>query len=610
MKRKALKKWMALGLATAMTMSLAACGGQETSGEGTTQDTKQSQEQPSDTSQAEESQDSQAQEESPEAGSAAAYPDEQTWDHLDKVTLYPADTNTSSGQVTGYKADILAKRGLEMEVWAYSDEKTNGILASGELPDIMYVTYDNMKTMIEGGLILNLEEYLDQMPHIRENESIQTALNYTREYRSADIGEVYGIPTLIGLQEEGEDTGRNAVKVNWKAYYAAGCPEIKSIDDLIPVMKQMLEVMPKSEEDDTQCWGTILNAGSDDQYWGNMQLWYKWFGYEPDSLPYLIETDMINGEHHSILEENQDSLYYKGLKWYNQCYREGVMDPDSINNERQVQKAKVETSLACMIPSGTCAGWSGYRPVYIPGMSLYQENWAKPYGTNMYVVVSAKTENVEAALRAVDFLADFDAYFEIWCGPEGDLWEYGEDGLVYPTEFGISSATEEGVETVFESTGEKRVMWLDNFIITRTPSDSYMGPDGPRPARGLGEWAEIKAINDQSEEAVQWRETFGYENFVEQLKDNDAYVLRSKLDAVVSFCPDPDDTMKLTVDAIRDVVVEASWKMVYAQSDEEFGKLWDQMMQDCADLGAEDIVSWRLDELNKALETKNSLEAD
>ena len=68
--------------------------------------------------------------------------------------------------------------------------------------------------------------------------------------------------------------------------------------------------------------------------------------------------------------------------------------------------------------------------------------------------------------------------------------------------------------------------------------------------------------------------------------------------------------MKLTVDAIRDVVVEASWKMVYAQSDEEFGKLWDQMMQDCADLGAEDIVSWRLDELNKALETKNSLEAD
>ena len=83
---------------------------------------------------------------------------EQTWDHLDKITLYPSDTSTASGLVTGYKADALAKRGLEMEVWAFSDEKTNAILASEDLPDIMYVSYDDMQTMIEGGMILNLEE--------------------------------------------------------------------------------------------------------------------------------------------------------------------------------------------------------------------------------------------------------------------------------------------------------------------------------------------------------------------------------------------------------------------------------------------------------------------
>ena len=609
MRKKTVTKLLALGLSAAMMVSLSACGGRNESGgesSGTAAQEESGQETDSQEQAGQTGESAQA-----DSGEAeiAPYPDEQTWDHLDMITLYPFDTNTTSGQVTGYKADVLAKRGLEMEVWAYSDEKTNAILASGDLPDIMFVKYDNLKTMIEGGLVLNLEEYLNQMPHIAENEQIQTALNYTRTYRSADTGEVYGIPIQIGVEEEAEDTGRNAVKVNWKAYYAAGCPEIKSIDDLIPVMKKMLEVMPESEEDGTKCWGTILNAGSDDQYWGNMQLWYKWFGYEPDSLPYLVETDMINGEHHSILEENKDSLYYEGLKWYNECLREGVMDPDSINNERQVQKAKVETSLACMIPSGTCAGWAGYRPVYIPGMSLYQENWAKPYGADTYVVISAKTENVEAALRAVDMMADFDAYFEIWCGPEGDLWEYGDDGLVYPTEFGIKSALGEE-KTVFASTGEERVLWLDNFIIKRNFTDSYIGPDGPRHARGLAEWPEVKEISNQQDEIVQWRENFGYDTFVEQLKADNAYVLRSPLDNVVSFCPDPDNTMKLTVDAVKDTVVEASWKMVYAKSDEEFEGLWEQMIQDCIDLGAEDIVSWRLDELNKAKETRDSLEAE
>ncbi|MGN0313907.1 MAG: hypothetical protein ACI4EG_03845 [Fusicatenibacter sp.] len=592
MKKRGMQKAAALTLSAAMIVSMAACGS-ESEGTGGKSDVSASESQGTSLQEAAEKE-------------PVGYYDEQTWDHLDKVTLYPSDTSTSSGQVTGYKADILAKRGLEMEVWAYSDEKTNAILASGDLPDVMYVNYDNMKTMIEGGLILNLEDYLYKMPHVVENESIQTALNYTREYKSADTGAVYGIPTQIGIQEEGEDTGRNAIKVNWKAYYAAGCPEINSVDDLIPAMKKMLEVMPVSEVDGTQCWGTILNAGSDDTYWGNMQLWYKWFGYEPDNLPYLIETDMINAEHHSILEEDRESLYYQGLKWYNECYREGVMDPDSINNERQVQKAKVETSLACMIPSGTCAGWANYRPVYMTGQKLYQENWCKPYGTDMYVVISANTKNVDAALRTVDMLADFDAYFDIWCGPEGYLWEYGEDGLVYPTEYGMEAYTTSGVEIEFD--GEKRVQWLDNFIISRQNSDSYMGPDGPRPARGLDKWTEVKEITDQSEEYTQWREVFGYQNFVELLKDHDAYTLVSDFDSILSFCPQPDDSMKLTVDAIRDIVVEASWKMVYSESDEEFEKLWDKMIQDCRDLGGEDIIAWRMDELSKALEAKEALE--
>lgn len=541
------------------------------------------------------------------------------FDTVDHVTLYPFDTTTTSGVVGSYQGEVLAKRGIELEIWAYSDEKTNAILASGDLPDVMYVTYDNMVTMIEGGMVLNLEEYLDCLPHIAEHSGIQTALNYVREFRSAGTGQVYGIPTSIGRTSDASELGKNCVTVLWSAYVAAGYPEINSFDDLIPVMKEMLAAYPESELDGTPTVGTVLNAGSDDTYWGCISEWYKWHGYEPDNLAYLLETDMFNGKYVSILEADRDSLYYQGLKWYNQCYREGLLDPDSINNERNVQKAKVETSQCVVLPSGSLQGYAGCKGVYVPGQTVYQENWTTPYGGNYYLVVNAKTQNLEGALKLLDGLANLDMKFEINHGPQGYLWDFDENGLVVMTEEGIDRevhpenyADEE--EKGWPGYGEQTA-FMDIWILEHQnygPSYSYIGADGnPRHSRVRQSWYEVVDILAQKEDNVQWVEHFGYKDLKEQLKDHNAYKLNSDLDNVKAFASTPDDIMQLTVDAVKDVVVSASWKMVYAESDEEFDKLWDQMIQDCVELNNDnDIVAWRLEDLSHALEIVQSLEAN
>ena len=592
LKNKVLKKLLALSLAAGMAVAAIGCGSSETTAEGSAPAEAVSEE-----------------------ASAEGVTEKTASGKLDLVTIYPSDGSTASGVVTGYKADILAKRGLQAEVWAWSEEKTNAILASGDLPDIMFVNGEKLNTLIEAGLVLNLDDYLteEKLPHVLGDSPLMTAINYSREYRSAGEGVLYGIPTQVGVFELPKDnglwadTGRDAVKVNWDVYYAAGCPEINSVDDLIPVMKKMMEIKPEAD-DGTKTWGTILNAGSDATYWGNIQLWNKWFGYESDNLPYLIESDMVNGVYSSILETGKDSLYYKGLKWYNECYREGVMDPDSINNDRETQKAKVEKSLACMIPSGTAAGWAGYLPVYIKGQQLYPEKWLQSYGIDNYLVVSAKCKNLEAALRAVDMLADPDTYFEIYCGPEGIQWEYDEEGLVMPTEYGLDCAIN---GTDVEINGEKIVLWLDKDRITSDKyAASYFGPDGAREYKGISEWYEVKAVNNDNEDYVQWRETFGYDRFYDQVVDNNAFYAESPLDNVVNFCPQPEDTMQLTIDAIKECVVEASWKMVYSDSEDAFDKIWDQMIQDCIELDGEASVQWRMDELNKAMEIKDALSAE
>lgn len=94
------------------------------------------------------------------------------------------------------------------------------------------------------------------------------------------------------------------------------------------------------------------------------------------------------------------------------------------------------------------------------------------------------------------------------------------------------------------------------------------------------------------------------------LKATDDYMLTSPLTNVSSFCTPVDEWTQLSLDALRDVMVTGSWKMVYAETDEEFEAIWDQMMKDCKELGGEDIVNARLADLANAKAIKDSLAAE
>ena len=65
--------------------------------------------------------------------------------------------------------------------------------------------------------------------------------------------------------------------------------------------------------------------------------------------------------------------------------------------------------------------------------------------------------------------------------------------------------------------------------------------------------------------------------------------------------------MQLMIDAIKDKITTASWKMVYASSDSEFDSLWDQMVNDCNGLDANSIIEWRLADLENAKKVRDSL---
>ena len=148
--------------------------------------------------------------------------------------------------------------------------------------------------------------------------------------------------------------------------------------------------------------------------------------------------------------------------------------------------------------------------------------------------------------------------------------------------------------------------WNISWCIQGGVHTSYQDGEGDYRNCRVDEWKEWNDIKMEGETCQNWKKTTGYDSWKEWLGDN--FRSESVLDGVAQFCPIPDANMQLTVDALRDVVVNASWKMVYAKSDEEFESIWDQMVKDCEGLGAKEVIDWRLACIEEAKEVKKSLE--
>lgn len=585
MKKRLSTKLCALFLCVSMVLSMAACAkkNNDTSGGNVTKAPT-----------------NEAATTTPEGGSKVSKED------LVTITLYPAAGNIPSGIVGGYKGDYFASLGFQVEVWAYSDEKTNAILASGDLPDVMYVSDANHQTMIEAGMLLNLDDYLDQMPHAQAYKPLATALNYIRENKSAGTGGVYFLPGGVGDSSNkyafADSTDRHALKLKWDVYEQIGAPKINDIWDVIDVMEQMVQASPK-DADGNPYYGTILNNGSDTEYWANMTLFYRWQGYLERDLPYLLETNMVTGELKSILDD--DSLYHEGLKWYNEVYRRGLMDPDSINNDRPTQKAKVDAGYA-MIPSGYLPGWApNYYEYYIPGTDIYYK-YSSTYGGAPYIGINAKTQHQKEALAFVDMLCDPDANLVITNGPDGEFWKSDGSGNAFLTDKALEYLKNSGSYDGFVlSTGEKLELWNTPWVISTGADTSYKDGNGNARIPYTQQWAEVNEIRSNTDSYKRWQQTTGQNTWKEWLGSH--YYATSPLDDVQPFYTIADDKLKLSLAAIRDTVVDASWRMVYAESEADFNKTWDKMVKDCEGLDAAGLQAWKLADIEKAKVTRDSL---
>jgi len=471
--------------------------------------------------------------------------------------------------------------------------------AAGNLGDLVIVGGDkgNLESMVTAGLIMDMSGYLKGKDIMRYETAIRDLNN-----RVSTTG-IYAIPSE--LSQNSPLTSSETMEptygpyLRWDLYEQLGYPEIKTLEDLLPVLKDMQELMPYSDV------GNPTYAFSFFKDWdGNMMNNAKQpaclYGYDESGFV-LAKAD--GSDYQSIVDS--DSIYMCTLKFYFEANQLGLVDPESPtqNYDSVFLKYQQGDIFFCVWPWLSQSAYNtlsnkeegkGFMLATIDDMQIYSYG-CRPMGNDQEIIcIGSNAKDPERLADFIDWLYSEEGVFNNsaqvaggTAGPEGLTWERTENGPVL-TDFGMQALMNGDVELPEEWGGG---LWSDGIseLNYKPIVQSDLTKDGFPYAYQL--WDSVTAM-ENTELDENWKEHMGAESTLE-------YLNAHNMIAVSPGCnfnyPSEDSEITTLRSQCRNIIVDYSWKMVFARDEEEFYSLQSTMQSKVKSLGYDAVYAFDLE---------------
>jgi len=340
---------------------------------------------------------------------------------------------------------------LEWQTCASSDnvqEKLSTMFASGEMPDIILTgvssgnRYDKAteQALGEQGLVLSLNDYLDTVS-VGYKQAFEE-IDGLKEYITTPDGNIYSLPNIDGSLH---------VQYNMKLWINTQWLDNLGLD-MPTTTEEFYEVMKAFKEKDANGNGdpndeiplSTVTSGAGTQLDG--------FLMNPFQL--TSEINKLYVDNGKVTFAPAQEGYKEGLKYLNQLYAEGLLNPESFTQDKNNQVNVNEAGDECVI-----GAFLAQRPGYACDLSTepYSKKWeqyqslaplAGPDGQcvaswNPYVMfqsgmtfISSSCTNPEAAFRLLDYIST--QTYRSSLGIEGVHYELLDAGT---TELGLDGET-------------------------------------------------------------------------------------------------------------------------------------------------------------------------
>lgn len=542
----------------------------------------------------------------PTATAPAAADEGLNMDELYTVQVFSMMSNYAGIQ-PGWFAKILKdKFNMEHNIIATNleggDSKLATMMASGDLGDLVVFgdnSVDTIKNAIDAGLLLDWND----------NDLLQTygqtflqEFPEALEYNKAMFGngeKVYGIGYNVSYDSKGPNEGTDMIwgpYIRWDLYEALGCPEFTTLEEFLPVLKQMQEMCPTSDT------GKPTYAFSMWSDWDNTHMMFAkqygaMHGYNDGDTGNLLFINGAEPKYESFLEEN--GMYYRSLKLFYDANQMGLVDPDSISQKNADVTAKIADGQVLFsyfswvtgynTPTHTAEGKGMYM---VPFKNEKVYSYAQStYGGIRTTCIGAKAKDPVRLMDFLNWVYSDEGTMTYYNGPEGMAWNYGEEGKPKLTELGVQIYNNSTTVIPDEWGGGEYEDGRPKFSPGTVTNTTVSKVTGEPFLNKL--WTSVLDM-DTNPALENWREHMG----VRTAKD---YFVKNNLLSIykVPFLPDGARMMSQDLEqkkaTIGQIVQEYSWRMAFASSEAEFDSLWSEMRDKAYGLGYQELLDWTVE---------------
>ncbi|MFR2139392.1 MAG: hypothetical protein ACLS47_05705 [Clostridium sp.] len=526
-----------------------------------------------------------------------------------KLNVYSQLANFSGKQI-GWSADILKKKfNVELNIIPEGDGVFETRMTSGNLGDIVVWGADNDKypLAVKNNLLFGWEDdnVLDEYgPYIKKNmpDALKKNKELTKTITNGASDKLYGFGANVALNSKDHESFFYTWDTRWDLYKKLGYPKIKNLQDYHKMLKNMQKLCP-SDDSGNKVYAVSLWPDWDDA----MVMYVKamataYYGYDELALGLY---DPTNGKYHDALEEN--GPYLEMLKWFNDLYQDGLIDPDSMTQTYDEMIAKVQNG-GTLFSIFNYSGSLGYntKEHTSAGKLMYcmKPEDASPivYGMNTQGgdrvwSIGAKTEYPEKCMEIINYLATPEGRMTMEYGPKGYTWDYDDQKHAYLTDVGMKCQKDKNTTMGggYKGSYHDGELQINNVTWSLDASN----PDSDGETYNKESWASYNAT-PSSDIEKDWRDKTGCTTINEYMEKGKYTVAPG-----TSFSKETQDTtLKTTWNQVTTEIKNSSWKAIYAKSDKKFDSVVAGMKKSAKKYGYDKCVEWSRNQASrrKALE--------
>ncbi|OKZ63744.1 MAG: hypothetical protein BHW05_05735 [Clostridium sp. 42_12] len=526
-----------------------------------------------------------------------------------KLNVYSQLANFSGKQI-GWSADILKKKfNVELNIIPEGDGVFETRMTSGNLGDIVVWGADNDKypLAVKNNLLFGWEDdnVLDEYgPYIKKNmpDALKKNKELTKTITNGASDKLYGFGANVALNSKDHESFFYTWDTRWDLYKKLGYPKVKNLQDYHKMLKNMQKLCP-SDDSGNKVYAVSLWPDWDDA----MVMYVKamataYYGYDELALGLY---DPTNGKYHDALEEK--GPYLEMLKWFNDLYQDGLIDPDSMTQTYDEMIAKVQNG-GTLFSIFNYSGSLGYntKEHTSAGKLMYcmKPEDASPivYGMNTQGgdrvwSIGAKTEYPEKCMEIINYLATPEGRMTMEYGPKGYTWDYDDQKHAYLTDVGVKCQNDKNTTMGggYKGSYHDGELQINNVTWSLDASN----PDSDGETYNKESWASYNAT-PSSDIEKDWRDKTGCTTINEYMEKGKYTVAPG-----TSFSKETQDTtLKTTWNQVTTEIKNSSWKAIYAKSDKKFDSVVAGMKKSAKKYGYDKCVEWSRNQASrrKALE--------